>query len=92
MRWSDERSYDFCFEGLPEKSTVAVSTNDCIQSREDRYYFKKGLQKLIERLSPHTIINYSYTPDDIFGPYRNTEIEIIQIPNWNETVRERGLI
>ena len=39
VRWGDERTYDFVFEGLPHGGTVAVSTNGCIQNKLDRHYF-----------------------------------------------------
>ena len=44
---------------------------------------------MIEFLQPDTIINYSYTPDDLFSQYRNQGIEIIQIENYALTVRKK---
>lgn len=87
VQWGDERSYDFCFDGIPKNAVVAISTNGCIQDKTDRRYFKLGLAELVDRLTPKTIVNYSRTPDDIFLPYREAGIEIVQIPNWNDTVR-----
>ena len=31
IRWGDERTYAFAFEGIEQGGTVAVSTNGCIQ-------------------------------------------------------------
>ncbi|MCL2695242.1 MAG: DUF4417 domain-containing protein [Clostridiales bacterium] len=90
VRWGDERTYEFCFDGIPRGGTVAISTNGCIQSKIDRYYFKQGLRAMVDRLAPKAIINYSYTPDDIFLPYKEMGMEIIQIPNWQRTVRQKG--
>jgi len=45
---------------------------------------------MVDRITPKAIINYSYTPDDIFLPYKEMGIEIIQIPNWQQTVRGKG--
>ncbi|MCD7947273.1 MAG: DUF4417 domain-containing protein [Oscillospiraceae bacterium] len=67
---------------------MAISTNGCIRNKTDRYYFTKGLAKMVEVLTPNTIINYSYTPDDIFGQYKDQGIEIIQIENYALTVRK----
>ena len=89
IRWGDERSYSFAFEGIEQGGTVAVSTNGCIKNKIDRYYFSKGLEKMVEALNPGTIVNYSYTPDDIFQPYRKQGIEIIQIENYALTVRRQ---
>jgi len=88
IRWGDERTYEFAFEGIERGGTVAVSTNSCIQNPLDRYYFKKGLAKMVGTLKPNTIINYSYTPDDIFGTYKKQGVEVIQIENYNITVRK----
>jgi len=89
VRWGDERSYDFVFEGIEQGGTIAVSTNGCIQNKLDRHYFKKGLAEMVKRVKPDTIINYSYTPDDIFGQYRDAGIEIVGIENRILTVRKR---
>lgn len=89
VQWADERSYDFCFDGIPKHNTVAISTNGCIKDKIDRYYFKKGLAELVKRLCPKVIVNYSYTPDDIFSYYIKSGIEIIQLPNYNDVVRGR---
>ena len=88
IRWGDERTYSFAFEGIEQGGTVAVSTNGCIQKKLDRHYFAKGLAKMVEVLKPDTIINYSYTPDDIFAQYRDQGIEIIQIENYAECLNK----
>jgi len=88
VRWGDERTYDFAFEGIEQGGTVAVSTNGCIQNKTDRDYFKKGLAKMVEVVKPNTIVNYSCTPEDIFGQYKEQGIEVVQIENYAHTVRK----
>lgn len=78
VRWGDERTYDFAFEGLSEGGTYAVSTNGCIRDKLDRYYFKKGLEKMVETLKPTTIVNYHGTPKDIFEPYQKIYLSLIK--------------
>ena len=87
IRWGDERTYNFAFEGIEKGGTVAVSTNGCIKDKLNRFYFKKGLAKMIETVEPSTIINYSYAPDDIFKKYVDKGIELIKIENYAVTVR-----
>lgn len=77
VRFNDERTYDFCFDGLEKNKTVAVGTHGCIKSRIDREYFKKGLAETVKRLKPQTIIVYGRAPDDIFKEYRDTGLHII---------------
>ncbi len=40
VRWNDERTYNFCFNGIEKNSTVAVGTHGCIKRKDDREYFK----------------------------------------------------
>jgi len=77
VRFNNERTYDFCFDGIEKFKTVAVGTHGCIKNKIDKDYFKKGLAELVKRLSPKTIIVYSRTPDDIFKAYKDAGIEII---------------
>ena len=44
---------------------------------------------MVEFLKSDTIINYSYTPYDIFSPYKNKGIEIIQIKNDWENFKNK---
>ena len=90
IRWGDERTYDFAFEGIAQGGTVAVSTSGCIQSKVDRYYFKKGLAKMVEVLQPDTIVCYSRCPSDIFELYRQSGIEIINIENYIDTIHGKS--
>jgi len=89
IQWGDERTYAFCFDGIPKHSPVAISTYGCIQDRLDRHYFKLGLRKMLAVLRPSAIINYSNMPDDIFGPYLKAGLPIAHIPNRHDTVRGR---
>ncbi len=77
VRFNDERTYEFCFNGIEKNKTVSVGTHGCIKSRIDRECFKKGLSELVKRLKPETIIVYGRAPDDIFKKYQDMGIEII---------------
>ncbi|MDR2939720.1 MAG: DUF4417 domain-containing protein [Clostridiales bacterium] len=88
VRWGDERTYDFAFEGIAQGGTVAISTNGCIQKKIDRDYFIDGLAEMVKILKPDTIVNYSYTPDHVFTRYKEQGIEIVQIENYALTVRK----
>ena len=87
VRWGDERSYGFVFEGIEKGGTVGVSTNGCIRDKSDRYYFKKGLARMVEVVRPECIVNYSCTPEDIFGEYRDAGIDVVQIENYLQLVK-----
>jgi len=88
VRWGDERTYDFVFEGLEQGGTYAVCTNGCIQNKLDRHYFKKGLAKMVELLNPDTIVNYSTKAKDIFAPHIANGVEVITLNYWRDSFRK----
>jgi hypothetical protein len=69
IRWSDERSFDYCFLGVPTGFMVSVSTHGCITSREERSMFKSGLDAMLNTLHPEAVLVHGYMPDEIFGEY-----------------------
>jgi len=78
VRWGDERTYDLCCAGVPRKNTIAVGSHGCIKLVREREFFKRGLDYVVKKLRPQTIIVYGTVPDAIFDEYRNAGIRIIQ--------------
>lgn len=68
VRWGLEETYGWCFDGLPENSTLAVSTLGCSRNRLDRQMFVNGLWTMIERLKPRTIVVYGTKSQRMFPP------------------------
>lgn len=56
--WSDEQSFDFCFEGVPKNSVVTTSYFGCAQKDEYWDLFLKGYMKMMETLEPELILLY----------------------------------
>jgi hypothetical protein len=54
VSWSDERSFSFCFAGIPKNSVIAISSVGV----KDFDMFERGLAEMINRLSPKTILCY----------------------------------
>ena len=65
LGWSDERSYEFCFEGIPAQSAVAVSSVGTQKTQKSKRLFKQGFQKAIEALKPSAILFFGQIPKDI---------------------------
>ncbi|MDR2718845.1 MAG: DUF4417 domain-containing protein, partial [Treponema sp.] len=84
--WSDERSYSFCFEGLPKGGTIAISTNGCISSKISIYYFIKGFNKMLEVLKPTTILNYGRPIKQAFD---GCKTRIIQFDSYSQILKGR---
>lgn len=89
VRWAGTRSFDFCFNGLPHNSTVAVGTNGCLRNADDRIMFQTGLDEMCSRLSPHTILVYGPAPENMFGKHTQNGIQVIQYPSEMRRVHEK---
>lgn len=53
VSWSTPRSFEFCFDGIEQHATVAVSTLGCKKAKMD---FMRGYEVMLEKLQPETII------------------------------------
>jgi len=58
ISWAEEKTFDFCFEGIPEGSIVSISTIGIKRDNEAFAIWKKGVDELIERIKPTTILIY----------------------------------
>ena len=69
IRWSDEKSFEFCFLGVPRHSIVSISTHGCIRSNEQKSLFKLGLEEMFRQLEPSDVLVHGYMPPIVFGDY-----------------------
>lgn len=69
VRWSDERSYEYCFLGIPKNYIVSISTHGCIRSNKQKDYFKDGLYRMLEVLEPKDVLVHGYMPDQVFSEF-----------------------
>ena len=69
IRWSDEKSFEYCFLGVPKNTIIAMSTHGCIRSKEQKRIFKEGVKKAIEFLEPSSIVIHGYMPDEVFSDF-----------------------
>lgn len=88
IRWGDERSYTTCelpekfaFAGVEKHSIVSIGTYGCIQSRENRHYFREGLSAMLDELEPAIVLVYGGMPDDVFREFRD-RTKFVQYPDW----------
>lgn len=58
--WSTQKSYEFCFEGEPHNSIVAVSDICCCRNPEAKELFQKGYDEMIKRLNPSKVLFFTY--------------------------------
>lgn len=81
ISWSDQSSFEWCFDGEPEESCVAVSSVGCMNSRKRKDLFLNGYREMMDRLKPTTIIFYGKVPEECKG-------NIVQIKAYQEKYRE----
>ncbi|QDH47820.1 nuclease [Mycobacterium phage Benvolio] len=56
--WGRPDTYEFCFDGLPVGGNVAISCLTLRSKQEDRELFTRGVQELVWRTQPKTLLVY----------------------------------
>ena len=81
VSWCEEATFDFCFDGLPVGATLSIST---IGVKQDDYNFnlwKAGVDEMIKRLKPKTLL--------IYGGKVDYDYENIKVIYFENKVTER---
>lgn len=55
ISWSDEKSFDFCFNGIYQNSIVAISNVGCNTDRQ-KEYFDRGFQQMKKIIKPRKML------------------------------------
>lgn len=58
LTWADQKSYDYCFEGIPEGSVVAVSTVGVKNDEGAMRVWKDGMDEAMRRIRPSAVLLY----------------------------------
>ena len=78
VRWGTEETFKYCFDGIEKNSIVAIGTvASNLRNSADLEIFSAGFEKMLEVLSPHTIIVYGSDKYPCFNKVRE-EIKIIR--------------
>lgn len=83
ISWSDEKSFEWCFDGEPVGGVVAVSSVGVMNSKERKLLFMNGYNEMVKKLQPETILFYGQIPEECTG-------NIIKIKSFGEKLTERG--
>lgn len=81
IAWSDEQSFEWCFDGEPIGGTVIISSVGTQAHEQSRRLFKLGFAEMIKRLQPARIYLYGLIPKDI------DDSRIERIPAFQEKHR-----
>ena len=66
VQWAEPATYEFCFDGIPQNSVVAVSTIG-VKKGESLAIWNDGMHEMIKRLKPQTILVYGGKLDFDYG-------------------------
>jgi hypothetical protein len=64
ISWSTPDSFDWCFDGEPTNSIVAVSSVGTQKNKEAKKLFDAGYNEMIRRLNPSEVIFYGKVPEE----------------------------
>ena len=82
--WCNENDFDWCFDGLPQKSSIAISTNGCMSSPYGYKMFLRGVEELQRQKSPTNLIICG-RPVEGISKYSN----VIYYPSYSQRWKER---
>jgi hypothetical protein len=72
VSWSDEWSYDFCFDGIDSGSVTAVSTLGCKDAKD---LFMSGFARMCQTIDPEAVICYAEPFAEMYN-----YVDIIEVP------------
>ena len=85
-----ERTWSWCFDGLPHNSTVAITTNGTLSDPEARRIFVGGVDAMVHTISPTGIVVCGRYPKWLDTKY--PEIKIIPIPSYSQSWQARRCV
>lgn len=91
VAWSDSGSFDFCFQGIPKGSVVAVSTymfHESDHHEAQKELFMEGYNKMLEEIEPSAIICYSEPFPEMKGNIIYIDYEL---SSWKHLSDEKSL-
>lgn len=67
VSWAEKETFDFCFDGLPERSVLSISTIGVKQDEAAFEVWKAGVAELLKRKKPSTLLVYGGEVDFDYG-------------------------
>lgn len=75
VSWCEEATFDFCFDGLPKKSTLSISTIGVKRDSDNFETWKAGVDEMIRRLQPKTLLIYGGKVEYDYGNIKTVYFE-----------------
>lgn len=91
VRWGDTETWEYSFDGLPHDSILFIGTiASGLRELANRPTFNAGLNELVRRLRPHTLIIYGSANYPIFEELAEQGIKILPFSSDTSIAFERG--
>ena len=75
VSWCERETFCFCFDGLPKRATLSISTIGVKKDDENFGLWKAGVDEMIKRLQPRTLLIYGGKVDYDFGKIKTVYFE-----------------
>ena len=85
VEWAEYSDLDWCLDGLPSHSTLAIGAYGCNKTKLARYGFIKGVEKICNTLMPEAIVIYGKEIKSINSLCKN----VIWEENYCKTIKMR---
>lgn len=84
--WCVESDFEWCFDGLPENSSIAITTNGCMSSPYGKRMLLRGVEELQKQKSPTNLIVCGRHVDEL-DIYDNVHY----YPSFSQRWKERAV-
>lgn len=85
--FGSERTWEWCFDGLPLNSSVAITTNGILGDPEARRLFVGGIEALVNTIHPTNLIVCGKYPQWLRSKY--PKVNIVGIPSFSQIWQKR---
>ena len=72
VSWAEPETFAFCFDGIPQRSTISVSTIGVKRSKEATKIWTQGMDEAMKRLKPKNVLVYG---GDIGYDFKGTNVK-----------------
>ena len=84
IQWAEPATYEFCFRGLEQGGTIAVSTIGVKEDADALKCWNDGMTECLKQLKPKTVLVYGGKLDYDFGKTKVIYYENHQLEKWHE--------
>lgn len=85
VEWADYSDFEWCLDGLPLNSTLAIGTYGVQKRDTDKYGLIKGVEKICNSLLPELLVIYGNEIKSINSLCKN----VIWIENYCQVIKKR---